>query len=128
MAQKCKTKAQVSTEMRDLARLVGGRVVFNRAVIMARAWKVAQREHAADSCAGDYRSGNSLLDWFRDCLKQVWAEAKAIAFRLKPAPLPRDVALRIKVMVGEAKQRPTAHDAEELAAARAELATLTAAA
>ena len=117
-----------STEMRDLARLENGRVVFNRAVIMARAWKAAQREQAADSCAGDYRSGNSLLDWFRDCLRQVWAEAKAIAFRLNPAPLPRDVALRIKVMVGEATQRPTAHDVAALTAARAELAALSAAA
>ena len=117
-----------STEMRDLARLVNGQVVFSRAVIMARAWKAARREHDADRSAGDHSSGYSLLDWFRDCLRQVWAEAKAIAFHLNPAPLPRDVALRIKVMVGEAKQRPTRHDAEELAAARAELATLTAAA
>ena len=115
-----------STEMRDLARLVNGRVVFNRAVIMARAWKAAQREHDADRHAGDYCSGNSLLDWFRDCLKQVLAEAKAIAFRLNPAPLPRDVALRIRIMVAEAADRPTRRDVEELAAARAELATLTA--
>ena len=117
-----------STEMRDLARLVDGRVVFNRAVIMARAWKLARREHDADRSYGDASSGYSLLDWFRDVLKQVWADAKAVAFRLNPDPLPCDVALRIRIMVAVAADRPTRRDVEELAAARAELATLTAAA
>ncbi len=120
--------ATTSTEMRDTARLVDGRVVYDRAVIMARAWRAARREHDADRSAGDHSSGYSLLDWFRDCLKQVWAEAKAVAFRLNPEPLPRDVALRVKIMCAEAAERPTLRDLEDLAAARAELATLPAAA
>ena len=113
---------QVSTEMRDTARLVNGRVAYDRAVIMARAWKAARREHAACPEIG-------LRQCFAEALKQVWTEAKAVAFRLAPAPvLSRREALRLVVVCAEMADRPTARDVENLAAARAARAALSAAA
>ena len=92
----------ISTEMRDTARLVNGRVVFDRSVIFARAWKIARREHAGYAAIGAAA---------RFPLVRCFAEA-----------------LQLVILCAEAAERPTLRDIEDLAAARAELATLPAAA
>ncbi len=118
----------VSTEMRDTARLVNGRVVYDRAVIMARAWKIARREHAAYQRT-PHAHLFPLAKCFAEALRQAWADAKAMAWKLTPRPAPtRREALQLVILCAEAAERPTLRDLEDLAAARAELATLSAAA
>ena len=120
--------AATSTEMRDTAKLVNGRVVYDRAVIMARAWKIARREAAGYAAIGA-AARFPLVRCFTEALKQAWADARAMAWKLTPRPAPtRREALQLIVMCAEAAERPTLRDLEDLAAARAELATLSAAA
>ena len=120
--------APTSTEMRDTAKLVNGRVVFDRAVIMARAWKIARREAAGYAAIGA-AARFPLARCFAEALRQSWADAKAMAWKLTPKPAPtRREALQLIVMCAEAAERPTLRDLEDLAAARAELAGLSAAA
>ena len=117
-----------STEMRDTARLVNGRVVFDRAVIMARAWKIARREAAGYAAIGA-AAMFPLAKCFAEALKQSWADARAMAWKLTPRPAPtRREALQLVILCAEAAERPSLRDLEDLAAARAELAALSAAA
>ncbi len=117
-----------STEMRDTARLVNGRVVYDRAVIMARAWRIARREHAGYAAIGA-ATRFPLVRCFAEALKQAWADAKAMAWKLTPRPAPtRREALQLVILCAGAAERPTLRDVEDLAAARAELASLPAAA
>ena len=120
--------ATTSTEMRDTARLVNGRVVFDRAVIFARAWKIARREAAGYAAIGA-AAMFSLRRCFAEALKQAWADARAMAWKLTPKPAPtRREALQLVILCAEAAERPTLRDIEDLAAARAELAALCVAA
>ena len=113
----------LSTEMRDTARLVNGRVVFNRAVIMARAWKTARREAAGYAAIGAARRF-PLIRCFAEALRQAWADAKAMAWRLCPPVLTERQVLALEIMGLEGTERPSAFDLQRLAELRRQFAAL----
>ena len=115
----------LSTEMRDTARLVNGRVVYDRAVIMARAWKIARNEFAAYAAMGA-ASRHPLMQCFAEALKQSWADAKAMAWKLSPPALTERQVLAIEIMGLEGTERPSDFDLQRLAELRRQLATLPA--
>lgn len=112
-----------STEMRDTARLVNGRIRYDRAVIMARAWKRARREFDAFQAMGK-AAQFPLRQLFAESLKHAWADAKAVAWRLSPQPLSREHALRLEILNVHAAERPSATELRRLAAAEHELDAL----
>ena len=115
--------AAVSTEMRDTARLVNGRIVYDRRVIMARAWAKARHEFAAYQAMG-LADRFPILGLFDEALRDAWADAKAVAFRLNPAPLATRDRLTLEIIGIKGADRPQASDLQRLAAAEATLATL----
>ena len=116
-----------STEMRDTARLVNGRVVYDRAVIMARAWKIARREFAAYAAIGA-AARFPLTRCFAEALKQSWADAKAMAWKLCPPTLTERQVLALEIMGLEGTERPSEFDLQRLAELRRQLASLPSAA
>ena len=116
---------QISTEMRDTARLVNGRVVFDRAVIMARAWRTARREAAGYAAIGT-AARFPLTRCSAEALRQSWADAKAMAWKLFPPALTERQVLAIEIMVLEGTERPSDFDRQRLAELRRQLATLPA--
>ena len=81
------TAQPVMPSWRSMADIRNGKAAFNRSAIMQRAWLKAQHNYAADRSAGDYSSGYSLLDWFRDALREQWEEARRVvlARQMQPA-------------------------------------------
>ena len=121
-------RTPLSTEMRDTARLVDGRVVFDRRVIMARAWAKARHEAAAYAAMG-LAARFPLLGLFAEALRNAWADAHAMAWRLRPAiPLTERAVLELAIADIEHADRPGAFELARLAELRRQLSTLPAAA
>ena len=117
----------VSTEMRDTARLVNGRVVFDRRVIMARAWAKARHEFAAYQAMG-MADRLPILGLFDEALRNAWADAKAMAWKLSASPLAPRARLELEIIGLKGAERPSATDQRRLAEAERELAGLPTAA
>ena len=117
----------ISTEMRDTARLVNGRVVFDRRVIMARAWAKARHEFAAYQAMG-LADRFPILGLFDEALRNAWDDAKAMAWKLSASPLAPRARLELEIIGLKGTERPSAADERRLATAERELAALPAAA
>lgn len=110
-----------STEMRDTAHLAGGRVVFNQSVIMARAWMIARKE-------ASFEPGRSAREFLSYALREAWADAKAVAWRLAPPQLSARDRLSLESIGLKGADRPSAADERRIIEAERELANLHAAA
>src|SRR5919205_4512162 len=108
------THTITSTEMRDTARLVNGRVVFDRKVIMTRAWAKARHEFAAYQAMG-LADRFPILGLFDEALRDAWADAKAMAWKLTPAPLAPRACLELEIIGLKGAEHPSATDQRRLA-------------
>ena len=119
--------AAVSTEMRDTARLVNGRVLLDRKVIMARAWKAARREVVGyGECRADMFP---LVRCFAESLRGAWADARAmVAWKLSLAPVAPCTTLALQLASINAAERPAASELWRPAVPQRRLATVPVAA
>ena len=121
-------KPNPSTEMRDTARLIGGRIVFDRAVIMARAWKRARHEAAGYAALG-HAALFLLARCFAEALRNAWADAHAMTWKLRPAmPLTERAVIELAIADIEHADRPSQFELARLTELRRQLATLPTAA
>ena len=107
-------RTSLSTEMRDTARLVDGRIVFDRRVIMARAWSKARYEAAGYAAIG-HADLFPLLGLFAEALRNAWADAHAMAWKLRPAmPLTERAVIELAIADIEHADRPGAFELARL--------------
>jgi hypothetical protein len=69
-----------------------------------------------------------ILGLFAEALRDAWADAKAIAWKLTPAPLAPRQALAREILSIEAAERPSPSELSRLAALQHRLAARPAAA
>ncbi len=92
-----------------------------------RGWAKARHEFAAYQAMG-LADRFPFLGLFAEALRDAWADAKAIAWKLTPAPLAPRQALAREILSVEAAERPSPSELSRLAALQHRLAALPAAA